>query len=98
MDGREVEESKIEREGKLNYLVWMCERPRKSGALKKKIRVLLRASLFSGKWCGVAIFFFLYKKRKEKISTHYMIKILHCHWLNKENYNFDKLTLQGFGS
>ena len=26
-----------------------------------------------------------------------MFKILHCHWLNKEKYNFGKLTLQGFG-
>ena len=26
-----------------------------------------------------------------------MFKILHCYWLNKEKYNFGKLTLQGFG-
>ena len=67
------------------------------GALKKEIGVLLREPLFLDKWCGVATYF-LYKKIRRNTNTNYMFKILHCHWLNKEKYNFGKLTLQGFGS
>ena len=70
------------------------------GALKKEIWVLLRAPFFLGKWCGVATFFFFFffffiykKKKKKKISTSYMLKIFHCHWLNKEKYNLGKLNL-----
>ena len=33
------------------------------------------------------------KKKKEKLNTKYMIKILHCHWLNKDIYNLGKLNL-----
>ena len=72
-----------------------CERPCFfwKGCSQKEIWVLWRAPLFLGKWCGVATYF-LYKKirRRNKIQN-YLIKILHCHWLNRNRYNLDKLNL-----
>ena len=43
----------------------LCERPENCVLSKKRFGVLLRASLFLGKWCGVATYF-LYKKNKKK--------------------------------
>ena len=53
------------------------------------------APLFLGKWCGVATYFFIQKNKKNKYTLHDQNT---CHLLNKEKYNFGKLTLQGFGS
>ena len=55
--------------------VIMGVRERKRGALKKEIWDLVRAPIF---WVVVWShhLFFLYKKRKEKINTSYMFKIL----------------------
>ena len=74
---------------KLNTI---CERLRKiRGALKKKIWVFLRAPLFLSKWYTVATYFLYKKIWKNKYKLH--DKMLHCHWLNKENYNLSKLNL-----
>ena len=35
------------------------------GCSPKDIRVLLRAALFLGKWCGVATYFFMQKKEEK---------------------------------
>ena len=42
-----------------------CERPQKCLLKKRDLWVLLGASLFFGKWCGVATYF-LYKKIRKK--------------------------------
>ena len=49
---------------KINYILH-CERLGKS-----EIEVLLRASLFLGKWCGVATYFLYKKIRKNKYKLH----------------------------
>ena len=36
---------------------------------------------------------FFYIKKMRKINTSYMLKIFHCHRLNKEKYNLGKLNL-----
>ena len=54
---------------KINYILH-CERSGKSDTLKKEIEVLLRASLFLGKWCGVATYFLYKKIRKNKYKLH----------------------------
>ena len=77
---------------KINKVVfWVYERPQNLGALKKEIWVLVRAPLFWGS--GVELPLIFYTKKKEKKNTNYMIKILHCHWLNKNKYNHGKLKL-----
>ena len=35
---------------------------------------------------------FYAKIEKKNLNTKYMIKILHCHWLNKDKYNLGKLN------
>ena len=44
-----------------------------------------------GKWCGAVTYFLCKKIRKNKYRLH--DKMLHCHQLNKEQYNFGKLNL-----
>ena len=61
-----------------------CERPQKL-SLKKEIWMLLRESLFLGKWCGVATYFFIQKIRKNKYK--YMTKLFpFIDWIKKNTY------------
>ena len=50
---------------------------------------------------GVELLVIFYTKKKRKRKKEIQItcsKYFECHWLNKEKYNFGKLTLQDFGS
>ena len=74
-----------------------CARDQEIGCSQKRDLGAFKDTSLFGYVVWSRHLFFYTKKEKEKISTHYIIKILHCHWLNKEKYNFGKLTLQGFG-
>ena len=47
--------------------------PLKKKKKKRFVGVLFRTPLFLGKWCGVATYFFIQKKKKSK----YMIELFH---------------------
>ena len=69
-------------------------RDRKSASEKKRdFWVFWKTPLFLGKWCGVATYFFLYKKKEKKLNTKYMTKLFFSYWLNKKEYIFDKLNI-----
>ena len=70
----------------------LCERLGKLGLLKKRFGCFFKAPLFLGKWCVVTTYF-LYKKNKKKLIQLYMIKMLHCYWLNQNKYKLDRLNL-----
>ena len=46
-----------------------CERPGKFPQKREIFGVFFREPLFLGKWCGVATYFFLYKKKINKYMT-----------------------------
>ena len=69
------------------------DRERGGGALKKEIWVLW-APLFLGK-CVESLIKFLYKKiRKNKVQLHVQNT---SNVIDKKEYNFGSITLQGFG-
>ena len=60
---------------------------------KREIRIPFRAPLFLGKWCGVATYFFIQKKKKLNWIQLYMTELFLYHWLNKKEYIYDKLSI-----
>ena len=86
---------KVERE---RHRFWSYKRPQTSkrrGCSKKRDLGAFKGHLSF--WViGVElplIFYTKKRKEKKKENTKPMIKILHCHWLNKDKYNLGKLNL-----
>ena len=74
----------------------MRDRASWKGCSQKEISVFVGTPHFWGS--GVeSPFIFYTKKKKKKVNTNYMLKILLLSLIELKKFNFDKLTLQGFG-